>query len=43
MKELLELIRKDVSVIDYFVPSREDIIFMAELEESLSKFEKEFD
>ena len=43
MKELLELIRKDFSVIDYFIPSREDVIFMVELEESLSKFEKEFE
>lgn len=43
MKDLLNLINKEVSVIDYFVPSQEDLLFMKELEEIMDKFEKELE
>ena len=41
MKELLEIIKKDLSAWDFYVPSKEDLKFIKELEHDLNLLEKE--
>ena len=41
MKELLELIKKDLSAWDYYVPSLEDLVFISDIEKGFNLQEVE--
>lgn len=40
MKELLELMKKETTAWDFYVPSREDLKFIKDLEHDLNLLEK---